>query len=292
MNANGRTVLITGASTGIGRACALQLARIGYRVFAGVRRGEDGESLEKESGGAIKHLIFDVTDAGAVRKAVKTMAAELPARNESGDVGLDALVNNAGIAVPGPIEFLGAEDFQRQMAVNVNGQLTVIQECLPLLRASQGRIINISSVSGRLSVPLVGAYGASKFALEALSDSLRMEVRRWGIRVSVIQPGAVDTPIWDKGTQVANEYERNLPERAHELYGDAIRAIRKVSQQSHSRAVSPDKVVKAVLRALTARSPRTRYLVGMDARIQAFMRKILPDKLLDAVLLRMMGLPR
>jgi NAD(P)-dependent dehydrogenase (short-subunit alcohol dehydrogenase family) len=180
-------VVITGTSTGIGRATAVRLAGMGFRVFAGVRKPADADELAQTPG--ITPLIIDVTDPAIVSAAAETVASQ------TGSAGLRGLVNNAGITVPGPLEFLPLDDLRRQLEVNVIGPIAVTQAFLPLLRRGRGRIINIGSIGGKMSMPFLGAYHVSKFGMEALSDSLRQELRPWGIRVSLVEPGGVSTPL-------------------------------------------------------------------------------------------------
>ena len=197
-----QSVLITGASTGIGAACAMELHRRGFRVFAGVRKAADGLRLQEQTSRWLAPLMIDVTDHASIAEAAKTVAGSLDGGR------LVGLVNNAGIMVGGPLETLSAGDFRRQLEVNVVGQIAVIQAMLPLLRECRGRIVNIGSFSGRVAVPYSGAYAASKHALEAMTDVLRVELRRWGISVSIIEPGSVKTPIWDKEIGRASCRER------------------------------------------------------------------------------------
>src|SRR5436190_20383212 len=186
------SVVITGASTGIGKTCALRLDRLGFQVFAGVRRTEDGETLKRQASQRLTPITIDVTDSGSIAAAASMVATAV------GDAGLQGLVNNAGIAVACPLEFLPISLLSQQLEVNVTGQIDVTQVFLPLLRAGNGRIVNMGSISGRMAYPLLGPYCASKFALEALTASLRMELRPWHIPVSIIEPGAIATPIWSK----------------------------------------------------------------------------------------------
>lgn len=271
----GRAVVITGTSTGIGRACALHLDRLGFRVFAGVRTGQDAESLERESARRITPLLMDVTDAVSVRAKADAVSLAV------GDGGLFGLVNNAGIAVSGPMEFLPESEIRKQFEVNVMGQITVIQAFLPLLRRARGRIVNMSSISGRIALPFLGPYSASKFALEAITDSLRVELLPWGIKVSLIEPGAVKTPIWQKSRVAAEQTARNFPAEAFELYGPSDAAFRSQTEKAEEAGVETDAVVRAVEHALTGKEPKTRYLVGRNAHLQAFLRKVLPDRLSD-----------
>jgi NAD(P)-dependent dehydrogenase (short-subunit alcohol dehydrogenase family) len=268
-------VVITGASTGIGRACALHLDRLGFRVFAGVRTSQDAESLKRAPAQRITPLLIDVTDGASVRAAADEVAAVL------GDAGLSGVVNNAGIVVSGPLEFLPESEIRKQFEVNVIGQITVIQAFLPLLRKARGRIVNMSSISGRMAFPFLGPYSASKFALEAITDSLRLELLPWGITVSIIEPGAVKTPIWEKSRIAAGKTARNFPPEAHELYGRAVAAFRFETEKADKAGVEPDAVVRAIEYALTAKKPKTRYLVGRHVRLQALLKNVLPDRLID-----------
>jgi NAD(P)-dependent dehydrogenase (short-subunit alcohol dehydrogenase family) len=280
-----RAVLITGASTGIGAACALGLDALGFRVFAGVRRAADGSALQQRASGRLTAVALDVTDAASIAGAARTVAAVV------GGAGLAGLVNNAGIAVPGPLEFLPIADFRRQLEVNVVGQVAVTQGFLPLLRAARGRIVNMGSIGGRMASPFVGAYAASKFALEALTDALRVEVRPWGIHVSIIEPGAIATPIWQKSTQEANRLRDGLPPEATRLYGKALEAMRKGAAWAERDAIPPDAVVAAVVHALSALRPRTRYVIGKRAKMQAIIARWLPDRARDRLVTRVLRLP-
>ncbi|MDZ8242382.1 MAG: SDR family NAD(P)-dependent oxidoreductase [Nostoc sp. ChiQUE01a] len=278
------TVLITGASTGIGQACALLLDRLGFSVFAGVRQDIDAQTLQEKASPRLIPVFLDVTDAESIASVVDKVT------NTVGDVGISGLVNNAGIAVPGPLELLPIAEFQHQMNVNVTGQLAVTQAFLGLLRQGRGRIINMGSIAGRSPTPFLGAYNASKFALEALTDVMRMELKPWGISVSIIEPGSIATPIWNKSLTQADIGQDSLPESALNLYGQAMNAVRQKMQIIASRGISADIVAQAVVHALTAKQPKTRYLIGQDAKIQAVLKHILPDKLYDRIILYSMGL--
>jgi len=270
-------VIITGASTGIGQACALYLNKLGFQVFAGVRKLEDGSALEQQVANRLTPVIMDVTDSVSISAAVATISAKLDEHR------LVGLVNNAGIAVGGPLEFLPLERLRWQVEVNVIGQIAVTQAFLPLLRNSQGRIIFISSISGRVATPLIGPYAASKFALEALADSLRRELLPWGIQVSVIQPGKISTPIWGKSVAAADELVTNLPDEAHKLYGNMIGTARDSVLRSR-KGTSSEAVARAVAHALISSRPRTRYLVGLDAKLAALIVHFLPDRMIDRLL--------
>ncbi|WP_373529759.1 SDR family oxidoreductase [Nostoc sp.] len=281
---NQRTVVVTGASTGIGQACALLLDQLGFTVFAGVRQDIDAQTLKQKSSQRLIPIFLDVTDTESIAAAVDKVT------NTVGGAGILGLVNNAGIAVPGPLELLAIAEFQHQMQVNVTGQLAVTQAFLGLLRQSQGRIVNMGSIAGRSSTPFMGAYNASKFALVALTDVMRMELRPWGISVSIIEPGAIATPIWEKSLSQSEIAQQDLSQSAQSLYGQAMNIVRKKMQILASGGISADIVAEAVVHALTARKPHTRYLVGQDAKIGAILKNILPDKVHDRLILYLMGL--
>jgi NAD(P)-dependent dehydrogenase (short-subunit alcohol dehydrogenase family) len=193
--------------------------------------------------------------------------------------------------VPGPLEFLPLADLRRQLEVNVVGQIAVTQALLPLLRAGRGRIVNIGSIGGRMATPFLGAYAASKFALEALNDALRLELRPWRVHVSIIEPGAVATPIWSKSEAEAVRMQDALPAEATRLYGTAMAALRRGAAHAERGAIPPDAVVASVVHALTARRPRTRYVVGRDAKVQAVIAGLVPDRARDRLLARFLRLP-
>ena len=267
------TVLITGASTGIGESCALWLEARGFRVFAGVRKAEDAAALEAKSKGNLIPVFIDVSDPQSVTETVQQVSKYSPT--------LHGLVNNAGIAISAPVEFMPIEELRRILEVNTIGQVAVTQAFLPLLRPTQGRIVMMSSISGRVSAPFFGAYSASKFALEALSDSLRRELKPWGMRVSVIEPGNIRTPIWNKGAAWGEQMKAKLPEKALELYGAQLEGILGYVRAQDGVGSPPEAVARAVEHALSAHSPRTRYVVGRDAKAAAFLLKLLPDWAVD-----------
>jgi NAD(P)-dependent dehydrogenase (short-subunit alcohol dehydrogenase family) len=281
-----RTVVITGASTGIGAACAIHLDRLGYRVFAGVRKTEDGLALQKDCSDQLVPIELDVTDLATIQKAHALVS------ESTGSDGLYGLINNAGIAVVGPLEAVPIADFRQQLEVNVIGQVAVTQKFLPLIRRARGRIINMGSIAGLSTMPLMGPYSASKFALEAITDALRLEVQQWGIHVSIIEPGAIATPIWNKSATEAAEREAGIGQELRSLYQPMAAAVRKIVGEASKRAVSSDTVAKVVEAALTASTPRTRYLVGSDAKLRALMVKLLPDRLSDGMLTWILKLPR
>jgi len=276
-------VLVTGASTGIGEACALRLDRVGHRVFAGVRRAADAERLRASASQRLVPVELDVTDAAAIDACRGRIAAAV------GDAGLHGVVNNAGVAIGGPVEFLDLEAWRRQLEVNVVGQVAVTKALLPLVRTARGRIVFIGSSSGRVSIPLMAPYGASKHALEAIAESLRHELRPDGVRVSLIEPGAVKTAIWDKGRALADEMERALPAEARTRYARFIAAVRKGIDYQERVGIDPAVVARAVEHALFARRPRARVLVGTDAKLQGILARLFPDPLRDQLVRRFVG---
>jgi NAD(P)-dependent dehydrogenase (short-subunit alcohol dehydrogenase family) len=280
-----RAVVITGASTGIGAACALHLDRLGFAVFAGVRKTEDGVALQKAGSDRLVPLELDVTDLTTIRKS-HAVVSEATKR-----CGLYGLINNAGIAVVGPLEVIPISDFRQQFEVNVIGQVAVTQAFLPLVRQARGRIVNMGSIAGLSTMPLMGPYSASKFALEAITDALRLEIRQWGIHVSIIEPGAIATPIWSKSALAAVERETSVGTELRTLYTPLVTAVRKVVGEASKRAIAPDAVAKVVEEVLTVSTPKTRYLVGTDAKLRALMVRLLPDRISDKLLAWVLKLP-
>jgi NAD(P)-dependent dehydrogenase (short-subunit alcohol dehydrogenase family) len=266
-----KTVLISGASTGIGRACALHMDKLGWRVFAGVRRDEDGESLRQAGSPGLLPVFLDVTDAGSIDRAVAIV------REEVGADGLSGLVNNAGVPLGGPVELLDLEQVRKGFDVNVFGALALTQACLPLLRAARGHVVNISSISGMIAMPFVGPYAASKFALGAFSDSLRVELRPWRIPVSIVELGPIDTPIWTKSGSLLQTIVEESPEESLARY----RPLAEVFAGRIGPHGKPPEIAAAVVaQALTAARPKTRYRVGLEARVTALF-ALLPDRLRD-----------
>jgi NAD(P)-dependent dehydrogenase (short-subunit alcohol dehydrogenase family) len=268
------SVLVTGASTGIGEACALGLDGSGHTVFAGVRREVDGERLREKASERLEPVLLDVTDPSQI-----AAVAEHVDRSVGGG-GLSGLVNNAGVAVGGPLEFLALDEWRTQFEVNVFGQIAVTQALIPLLRRAVGRIVFIGSLSGRVSTPLMAPYGASKHAIEAVGESLREELRPWGMHVAVVEPGAIRTPIWDKGRSTADQLEATLPAAARQRYGDGFDKVRGLIDQQERDGIPAERVAAAVEHALFARRPRYRYLVGTDARVAGTLKRLLPDKVM------------
>jgi NAD(P)-dependent dehydrogenase (short-subunit alcohol dehydrogenase family) len=290
-----RSALITGTSSGIGKAISLRLSAEGVNVFAGVRRSTDGEALMIEATqlsaksphkkGRIIPVILDVTDNFSIQSAVNQV------REETGSNGLWALINNAGVAVGGPVEEVSAADWRRQFEINFFGWIEVIRAALPLLRTAVlthgihiPRLVLVSSIGGRVAQPFLAPYTCSKAAATALGDSLRLELRRQGIGVSVIEPGAIATPIWSKGEASLAEFGPNHP--ARKLYAGEIDGLRKTANQVAASAIPPERAAEAIFDALTAQRAPARVLIGQDARIAALLKRWLPTKWFDFLLMR------
>jgi len=273
-------VIITGASSGIGKACALHLDKKGFMVFAGVRKASDGIELYDKSSGRITPLPVDVTVPQSVEEA-KLKVIQIIAKR---GIVLD-LVNNAGITIGGPLEFLAPEDLKTELEVNLIGVVRVTQAFLPMIRQFKGRIVNMSSTSGLIAFPFLGPYAASKFALEAISDSWRIELMPWGITVSIIEPGDVATPIWDKSLTLIDHMVKHWPEQAFKLYGPIMALHDKIKRHG----IPPEEVAKAVEHALSSRHPRPRYRVGQHRVLMDVVRR-LPSGIRDRIIARQ--LPR
>jgi len=281
--------LITGASTGIGRATTLRLARGGWTVLAGVRDSATGEQLAREPGtdGRVIPLPLDVTDAAQIADAAARVQ-QLSAQNGSPAARLDALVNNAGIGVGGPLEIITPEEMRKQFDVNVLAQVAVTQAMLPALRRAHGRIVFLSSIGGIVATPFLAPYAASKHAIEAIADSLRIELDSSNVQVALVEPGSVATPIWDKGRA---EAERTIvPPELQAEYGHVPAAMDRVIEQTARRAIPPEEVAATIDRALAATRMRARYLVGRDARMMLMLRRVLPDRAFDRMMRRALGL--
>lgn len=272
------SIVVTGASSGIGRTCALHLHKLGFHIFAGVRKGEDGDALLRLERERLTPLLIDITDGNSIAAATRAFD----------DRPLAGLVNNAGINVSAPVELLPLDALRRQLEVNVIGQVAAIQAFLPALRRARGRIVNIGSISGLVSAPSQGPYSASKFALEAINDALRMELAPWGIQVALIEPGAIRTPIWDKSVNDAARLLRGVPPEKAELYGKLLDALFAAASKAADRAIAPEAVARSVAHALTSSRPKTRYVVGRDARLQKLIRH-LPDRWRDRIILKFLG---
>ena len=272
--------LITGASTGIGRATTLRLARSGWTVLAGVRDVEAGEKLAAEEGaGRVRPLRLEITDPAEIAAATALVDG-----GGLGSAGLDALINNAGIGLGGPLELVAAEDLQRQFDVNVFAQVAVTRALLPALRRSRGRIVFISSIGGRVAMGFTAPYAASKHAVEGIADALRVELHRSKVQVALIEPGSVATPIWDKSRAEAARVQ--IPPQFEEFYRDVPAAMDKVLADAARRGVAPEVVAATIERALTARRMRARYVVGRDARVMLALRSLLPTHMFDGFVRR------
>lgn len=279
-------VLITGASSGIGESCAVFLSRLGFTVFAGVREKSAAEKLALQNPEKIIPVFIDITNQTMIDNVFELI------NQKAGQQGLYGLVNNAGIGFGAPIECIPPEQLKKVFEINVFGQIAMIQTFLPLIRKARGRIVNMSSISGRLPQPYQSTYSAAKMALESFSDSLRVELRPWDIRVSVIIPGGVKTPIWNKSTEITRQLFAQCPLHQQELYKPSITAFLHTADGFCRRSISPQAVAKAVARALAAPNPRSRYIVGTDAHVMYYFIKPLPDLIRDWALAKFMGLPK
>lgn len=268
-------ILISGASTGIGRSAAVHMARKGHSVWAGVRSQKSFDDVRKLNVQGLKPVFLDVTD----EKSIASCISEI--KKASGI--LHGLVNNAGIVVGGPVEAVTMEDWRHQFEVNVFGQIRVMQLTLPLLRESKGRIVNISSIAGKISTPFMGPYCASKFALEGVSDSLRRELKPHGVQVSIVEPGPIDTPIWQKSIAKGTERKEKYSDEINLAYGSMIDRFNVRVKQAEERSSPVSVVVNAIEHALTARSPRIRYPVGRGIKLAIGISRALPDSVLDFV---------
>jgi NAD(P)-dependent dehydrogenase (short-subunit alcohol dehydrogenase family) len=279
-------VLITGASTGIGAATAVRFAGQGWNVLAGVRSRDAGAALaERAPAGRIVPVELDVTDRAQIEAAAGTVAA---APGATRDGGLDALVNNAGIGVGGPLEVLSDADLRRQFDVNFFGQVAVTRVLLGALRAARGRLVFVSSIGGRVAMGYNGAYSASKFAIEALADALRVELRSSGIQVALIEPGSVATPIWEKSREEARRALK-IPPELQAAYGHVPELVERTLASTGARGIPPERVAATIAGAVGARRMRARYVVGTDARAMLAIRGLLPDRAFDALARRALG---
>ncbi|MBD2894029.1 hypothetical protein amrb99_29520 [Actinomadura sp. RB99] len=271
-----RTVLITGAAGGVGGAAVRRLAGLGWDVYAGIRRPSDAGRLPA----GVHALTIDLIDEETVEAAAKEIAARTGGR-------LDALVNNAGVIVEGPVELVPLEDWRRQFDVNVVGQVAMAQAVLPMLRAAKGRVVNVGAVSSRMSGPAFGPIAASKAALASVTEALRVEMRPLGVKVSVIEPGLLDTEIFDKSGASRRATGWRGDADAQRIYEGVTAKMAEFGARAKPGPV--DSAVKAIVKALTARRPKARYLVGRDARMMATLAR-LPDHTRDRLLLRTVGI--
>lgn len=274
-------VLVTGASSGMGKACALRLAQAGYTVFAGVRKERDAQMLQREGSSNLIPVILDVTNDQTIAEAFRII------HNRVGDAGLAGLVNNAGIGVTAPMELVPLDELRHQFDVNVIGQVAVTQAFLPLIRAARGRIITVGSVGGKITLPYGGPLCSSKYAIESINDALRMELRPWGIHVVLVAPGSIHTPAVDKlvsdSEAMVSTFSPEGKARYAASYMGFVRAFLKLEEEG----VGPEVMAETVYRALTARHPKTRYPVGPKSRLLAFLGTWLPGGILDVVRTRL-----
>ena len=258
-----RTAIVTGASSGIGQACAVRLVRAGWRVLAGVRR--EGEAPE-----GTEEVLLDVTDAEQIRDTAERVDE------------LNGLVNNAGIALGSPLELVPVDQLRHQLEVNLVGQVAVTQALLPPLRRAKGRIVFMGSIAGRSALPFLAPYAASKHALEAVADSLRLELKPFGVPVSIVEPGSIRTAIWGRSAARADELAATMDSEVAELYAERVAAFRSVALKRGEGGAPADRVAEVVEEALTAERPHARYLVGRDAKLRAGFER-LPDRLRDRI---------
>lgn len=282
MQTNAQAVVVTGAGKGIGEAVTERLADLGFLVFAGIRQEADAARWRAHGSRNVHPLRMEVTDEASIHAAAAEIKAALAGKPLTG------LVNNAGIAVAGPLEFLPIRELRRQLEVNVIGQIAVTQAMLPMLRESRGRIVNIGSIAGRSALPMTGAYAASKFAMEALTDSLRVELLRSGIKVSIVEPGVIATPIWETSVRSADAILAEMPKQAFEYYGKIMNAVKERALSGGLRGLPARIVADVVVHALTAANPKTRYLVGRDAKIRLLLQR-LPDRWRDTIIARQLA---
>ena len=280
---NRGAVLVTGASTGIGRDCSRYLHDQGFRVFAGVRRREDGEALRALASDQLSPVLLDVTDSHSIASALEEVRSSL------GSEGLQGLVNNAGVYAANALEATDLDEFRRLLEVNVVGLIAVTQAFLPSIRAVRGRIVNMGSIAGYRSPPLGGAYAASKFAVEGLTDALRRELRPWGIHVVVIEPGAFKSEMLEKASRSIENAIDGLTESHRKLYGERLQSLLDAFKGFEESAPSGEVVARVVFAALTDSRPRFRYQVGRDAKKAYLLCRTLPGRILDGVINRTAG---
>ena len=280
-----KAVLITGASSGIGRACVSGMMQAGWQIFAAVRKSDDAARLQSECGARVIPLLMDVTDHASVGAAVEPVAAQVGAQ------GLDGLVNVAGVGIIRPVEFASAVDLQQIFAINAFGQIAVTQAFLPLLRAARGRIVNITTVGAHFALPFGGLLNGSKAAFGILCDALRLELHPFGIRVATVEPGAIKTPAVEKTLGYVENDIASLPERGRQQYGAILRNFARRGYEREMHGSPPEVVAEAVHHALTSPRPRIRYRVGKHSKVLGIMPRILPDRIFDALLLRIAGFP-
>lgn len=282
MTSTKRIAVVTGASSGIGLATAQELAHRGFHVLAGVRKQQDADRLAGEN---VEPVIVDVTDEKQVVALADCVANDPEGRR------LGALVNNAGVALNGPAEAIPLAEWRRHFDVNFFGHVAVVQALLPaLISSGDGRLVNVSSIGGRVAFPTYGAYAAAKFALEGFSDVLRREVGRLGVKVIVIEPGTVATPMWGKGIATMDELSAVMTADQHARYDDLIAAMNKQAKGQAGSGIRPLRAAEVIAEAIQSRKPRTRYLVGRDAKLLARISSLLSDRAVDRLAARNLGI--
>ena len=278
-------VVVTGASTGIGRATALLLDARGYRVFAGVRKEADATELAKDGSDRLTPITLDVTDAAQIEAAREKVSEAV------GNEGLVGVVNNAGVGNGGPVETLDLQELRDALEVNLVGQVAVTQAFLPLIRRGRGTVVFMASIGGRIGSPFMSPYNTSKFAVEALGECLRVELAPWEIDVVVVEPGSIDTPIWSKGAETIDEQTEKMSDDARRLYGKQLERMEQVLKETASRGIPAENVAEAVHEAISSDKPRHRYLVGTDAKIAARLKGTLPDRVFSRLAARQFKMP-
>ena len=276
-------IVITGASTGVGRAAALMLDKKGYRVFASVRKEKEAESLKRDASENLTPIFMDITKAEEIKSAADIVSKAI--QNE----GLVGLVNNAGLLVDGPVELISLDDLRWQFEVNVFGQIAVTQEFLPLIRKAKGRIVNIGSIGGKIAGPFISALCASKFALEAFTDALRMELEPWGIEVILVEPGSIASAAPDKVEESFQKNFANMSPEAKAMYGDAYKFFVEGLISSNRTGMPPEQVADAILEALEASKPKTRYFLSKGQiflMLDLMLKKFISDRSFDAMILK------
>jgi NAD(P)-dependent dehydrogenase (short-subunit alcohol dehydrogenase family) len=272
-------IVVTGASTGMGAATARELARRGFHVLAGVRREIDADALRGEG---IEPQILDITVESQVAAITDRVA------NDPQGLPLRALINNAGIAINAPVEALPIAEWRRQFEVNLFGHVAMIQALMPALLSSSGTVVNISSIGGKVALPTYSAYAGSKFAMEALSDSLRRELNGLGVNVAIIEPGAVKTEMAERGVATADRLKGDMNNDQRQRYGDLIDAMSNLARSFDTDGVSAERAAKVIAKAATASRPRTRYTIGRDAAILARLSRVVSDRVLDRTVRRIL----
>ena len=279
-------VVVTGASTGIGRATALHLDEQGFRVFAGVRKQADADSLSEASSERLTPITIDVAEQPSIDAAREEVEAAV------GGSGLAGLVNNAGIPGAGPVEHLPVDEFKKVIDVNLVGQYAVTQAFLPLLRRGDGTIVFITSIGGRVASPFFAPYNAAKFGLEGMADSLRRELKPWkGMNVVVVEPGSIATPIWKKGGENFKAASKLMGPEAERLYGPQMDKLRSATESTEARGLEPIEVARVIEKAIRDDNPKARYLIGRDAKIMARAQSLVGAKNFDRLMRRVMHLP-